>query len=244
MKRYGLIGYPLSHSFSQKYFEEKFRAEGIAGCAYELFPIPSIEGLEALLKAKPDLHGLNVTIPYKRLVLPYLDDASNLPQGLEACNCIKIENNRLTGYNTDVTGFERSFTPLLQPHHTRALVLGSGGAAAAVSWCLNKLGISFSIVSRKPGADVQLTYKDIDASLLATHPIIVNTTPLGMYPNVDEAPPFPYEALTPGHYLFDLHYNPPKTLFLQKGEENGAAIKNGLEMLVIQAEESWRIWNG
>ena len=241
MRRYGLIGYPLSHSFSKKYFEEKFRAEGITGCAYELFPIPEITGLEALLRTQPDLHGLNVTIPYKRSVLPYLDDISNLP--LEACNCIKIENNKLTGYNTDVTGFERSFTPLLQPHHTRALILGSGGAAAAVAYCLNKLGIKFSIVSRKPGPDAQLTYQDIDGSLLASHPVIINTTPLGMYPNIHEAPPLLYDALTSGHYLYDLHYNPPKTLFLQKGEEKGAAIKNGLEMLIIQAEESWRIWN-
>lgn len=244
MKRFGLIGYPLSHSFSQKYFEEKFRKEGIAGCAYELFPIPSIEALDALLKAKPDLLGLNVTIPYKRQVLPFLHDASRLPQGLDACNCIKIQQGRLTGYNTDVTGFERSFTPLLQPHHTQALVLGSGGAAAAVTYCLNKLNISFKIVSRRPGSRGELTYADIDESVIAAHPVIINTTPLGMYPNIHEAPPLPYHALTPGHYLYDLHYNPPRTLFMAKGEEKGAATKNGLDMLVIQAEESWRIWNG
>lgn len=243
MKRYGLIGYPLSHSFSKKYFEDKFQREGITDCVYELFSIPSIDELGNVLAAHSDLAGLNVTIPYKQLVLPYLSDISHLPERLLACNCIKIEDGKLTGYNTDVVGFENTFKPLLQPHHTKALLLGSGGAAAAVAYCLRKLGIEYKIVSRTPGNGDALTYNDIDASVIADHPVIINTTPLGMYPHVHEAPSLPYDAITPKHYLFDLHYNPAKTVFLQRGEERGAAIKNGHEMLVIQAEESWRIWN-
>ncbi|MGB8192634.1 MAG: shikimate dehydrogenase [Chitinophagaceae bacterium] len=243
MKRYGLIGYPLSHSFSQKYFTEKFTNEGIADAVYELFPIAAISELPQLLEAHPDLHGLNVTIPYKQLVLPFIDDASHLPEGLMACNCIKIDNNRLTGFNTDVIGFERSFTPLLQPHHTKALIFGSGGAAAAVAFCLKQLGIEYKIVSRTLAKNAHLTYDDVDESVIAEHHVLINTTPLGQYPNVDAAPSLPYHALTSKHYLYDLLYNPAKTVFLQRGDTGGAIIKNGQEMLVIQAEESWRIWN-
>lgn len=243
MRRYGLIGYPLSHSFSKRFFEDKFQREGISDCAYELFPIASIDELSQLLLTHADLKGLNVTIPYKQLVLPYLSDISHLPERLLACNCIKIENGKLTGYNTDVIGFENSFKPLLQSHHTKALLLGSGGAAAAVAYVLRKLGIEYNIVSRTAGNGNALTYAQVDESIVASHPIIINTTPLGQYPNVDAAPPLPYHALTAKHYLFDLLYNPAKTLFLQRGEERGAAVKNGEEMLVIQAEESWRIWN-
>lgn len=243
MRRYGLIGYPLSHSFSQKYFTEKFSREGIADAVYELFPISSIDELPAVLKAHPDLHGLNVTIPYKQQVLSFLHDASHLPAGLQACNCIKIKDQRLTGFNTDVTGFQNSFSPLLQPHHTKALILGSGGAAAAVAYCLQQMGIEYKIVSRSIGKGAQLTYDDIDDAVIANHPVIINTTPLGQYPNVEAAPSLPYQALTPAHYLYDLLYNPAKTVFLKHGEEQGATIKNGQEMLVIQAEESWKIWN-
>lgn len=240
MRRYGLIGYPLSHSFSEKYFTEKFQREGISGCVYQLFPIASIDELPELLNAHPDLHGLNVTIPYKQQVLRFLDDASGLP--LQACNCIKIENNTLIGFNTDVVGFQKSFSPQLQPHHKRALILGSGGAAAAVAYSLEQLGIDYKIVSRTPG-EIGLSYDDIDGGVISSYQVIINTTPLGQYPNVDAAPPLPYDLLTPDHYLFDLLYNPAKTVFLQRGEERGAVIKNGGDMLVIQAEESWKIWN-
>ncbi len=243
MKRYGLIGYPLSHSFSKRYFEAKFLREGITGCAYELFPISSIDELPALLSRYPDLHGLNVTIPYKQSVIPFLHDTSQLPQGLSACNCIRIENNKLSGYNTDVIGFEKSFLPLLKPHHRSALILGSGGAALAVAWCLEKLGIDFTIVSRTKKTDNSIGYEELNEHVLSSNQIIINTTPLGMYPNEDHCPSLPYQALTPEHYLFDLVYNPAKTLFLSKGEERGAAIKNGEERLVIQAEEGWKIWN-
>jgi shikimate dehydrogenase len=242
MKRFGLIGYPLSHSFSKKYFTEKFDKAGLKDHVYELFPIASIDELPSVLADHKDLVGLNVTIPYKQQVLKYLD-ASNLPEGVEACNCIKIENGKLTGNNTDVTGFEVSFKKLLRPDQKKALVLGNGGATAAVVYVLKKLGITYEIVSRKMHADSTLIYEHVNEKIISDHPVIINTTPLGTFPNVNECAPIPYEFITARHYLFDLIYNPEKTLFLKKGEEKGAAIKNGYDMLEIQAEESWKIWN-
>jgi shikimate dehydrogenase len=243
MKRYGLIGYPLSHSFSQKYFTDKFQQEGIAGCVYENFPLASIDEFAALIQNNPDLNGLNVTIPYKEKVIPFLTAQSNVVKTIGACNCIRIENGELTGHNTDVVGFEESLRPLLQPHHKKALVLGTGGAAKAVHYVLDKLGIAFYEVSRTPANTRQISYQQVDEAVIKEHEVIINTSPLGMYPKIDECPPLPYQALTSKHYLFDLVYNPAKTLFLQKGEEQGAAIKNGHDMLIVQAEESWRIWN-
>jgi shikimate dehydrogenase len=242
IKRFGLIGYPLSHSFSKKYFTEKFKREGLKDHVYDLFPIASIDELPSLLAKHKDLVGLNVTIPYKQQVMKFLN-ASNIPKGVEACNCIKIENGKLTGNNTDVIGFEVSFKKLLRPHQKKALVLGNGGATAAVTYVLKKLNIGFQIVSRRMHDGSTLTYNDVSVGVIKEHPVIINTTPLGTYPNVDECAPIPYEAITSDHYLFDLIYNPDKTLFLKKGEEKGAAIKNGYDMLEIQAEESWKIWN-
>ena len=239
MRLFGLIGYPLSHSFSKQYFTAKFERENITDCRYELFPIESIDKLPELLAANPQLEGLNVTIPYKQQVLPWLTDRSNLP--LEACNCIVIKEGKLTGYNTDVTGFEGSFTPLLQPHHNKALILGTGGAAAAVQYILGKLGIAYKMVSRTPGNG--LVYEDIDAAVIAEHNIIINTTPLGTYPNTEACAAIPYRYITPQHYMYDLVYNPSKTKFLLLGEANGATIKNGADMLEIQAEANWKIWN-
>jgi shikimate dehydrogenase len=243
MRRYGLIGYPLSHSFSQKYFTEKFQREGITSCVYENFPLASIDEFAALLQQQAGLHGLNVTIPYKEKVIPFLHAQSEVVKTIGACNCIRIENGELTGHNTDVVGFEESLKPLLQPHHKKALVLGTGGAAKAVHYVLNKLSIDFYEVSRTPATTRQLSYQQVDEAVIQEHEVIINTSPLGMYPNIDECPSLPYQALTSNHYLFDLVYNPAKTLFLQKGEAQGAAIKNGHDMLIIQAEESWRIWN-
>ncbi|MEI9808298.1 MAG: shikimate dehydrogenase [Bacteroidota bacterium] len=243
MRLFGLIGYPLAQSFSKKYFTEKFEKEGIPHCRYELFQIGSVDELPALLHAHPELQGLNVTIPYKQLVLQYLHTTHHLPEGLRACNCIKIENGILSGYNTDVPGFEKSFTPLLKDHHTKALVLGNGGATAAVTFVLQKLGIRYSIVSRKMHAGSSLTYQDLGEKQMSDHPVIINTTPLGSFPAVDNCPDIPYQFLTDKHYLFDVVYNPARSLFLQKGEERGAAVKNGYDWLVIQAEESWKIWN-
>ena len=243
MRVYGLIGYPLSHSFSQKYFTEKFQREQITGCVYENFPLTNMDEFVPLIQQRPDLCGLNVTIPYKEKVIPYLSAQSEVVRSIGACNCIKLENGVLTGYNTDVTGFEDSLKPHLQPHHKKALVLGTGGAAKAVHYVLNKLGIEYLEVSRTPGTLKQISYEAISEKDIKERLLIINTSPVGMYPKVDECPPLPYHALTSQHYLFDLIYNPAKTLFLQKGEERGAVIENGKDMLVIQAEESWRIWN-
>jgi shikimate dehydrogenase len=243
MHRYGLIGYPLSHSFSKNYFTKKFEKEGLTDHCYELFPITSIEGIRDILQTYPDLEGLNVTIPYKQLVLPYLDNSDHIPAALGACNCIKIINGKLHGYNTDVIGFERSIIPNLQEHQNKALILGNGGATAAVKYVFDKNNIDCKIVSRQLHNHSNLTYKDITPQIIKEHLVIVNTTPLGMYPLVDDCPDIAYDAITSGHYLFDLTYNPEKTLFLKKGEERDAAIQNGSAMLVIQAEESWNIWS-
>jgi shikimate dehydrogenase len=242
MRRFGLIGYPLSHSFSQKFFTEKFQREHITGCVYENFPIADISELPGILQQYPDLEGLNVTIPYKERVIPFLHHQDEVVQAIGACNCIRIKEGKLFGFNTDVAGFEVSLDKLLQPYHKKALVLGTGGAAKAVHYVLKKRGIEFIEVSRNPQGRNQISYADVDA-VMHDHLLIVNTTPLGMYPNVEEFPPIAYDMLTPRHYLFDLIYNPPATAFLKKGEEKGALVKNGGEMLVIQAEESWKIWN-
>jgi len=243
MRLFGLIGYPLSHSFSKKYFTEKFEKEGLTDCNYELFPIPSIDKLPEILKNYPELEGLNVTVPFKHLVLSYLHSVAGIPGELKACNCIKIEGGKLSGYNTDYIGFEKSFTPLLKSYHKKALLLGNGGATAAVKFILKKLKIDFDIVSRTIHDGATLTYKDIDDKIIKQNTIIINTTPLGMYPDADGCPDIPYQFISDEHLLYDLVYNPAKTLFLQRGEERGATIKNGGEMLVLQAEESWRIWN-
>lgn len=241
MKLFGLIGYPLSHSFSKKYFSEKFVREGIAGHRYELFPIDNIGLLkQQVLDTHAGLCGLNVTIPYKKEVLAYLDDRSALP--LDACNCIKISNGRLKGFNTDVVGFEESLKPLLLPSHTPALVLGTGGAAEAVKYALQKLKIPFAVASRS-GNPATVAYQQMDEAFIAAHKLIINTTPLGTFPQVDECPPIPYKGIGQNHYLFDLVYNPAETRFLKEGAQRGARVKNGADMLEIQAEESWRIWN-
>jgi shikimate dehydrogenase len=243
MRRYGLIGYPLTHSFSQRYFTEKFEREGISDCTYSNFSLREIGELSAVL-GDGLLCGLNVTIPYKQQVIPFLDAFSPVVEEIGACSCIGVADGLLTGHNTDVVGFERSLVPKLGAHHRQALVLGTGGASKAVEYVLRKLGVSYRLVSRRPRVDTaDLGYENVDADLLGTATLVINTTPVGMYPNVDDCPPLPYEALTPRHYLFDLIYNPALTRFLQQGKERGAVVENGHEMLVLQAEESWRIWN-
>lgn len=242
MHRFGLLGYPLSHSFSQKYFTDKFAAMGLTDHVYENFSLPSIDELTKVLNEKPDLCGFNITIPYKKQVIAFLDDASEVVKKIGACNCVHIRQGKRTGYNTDVVGFEQSLLPFLKPHHTKALILGTGGASAAVEYVLQKRGIAVQYVSRHAG-NGSIAYSDFDAEILATHHLIINCTPLGMYPKVDECPDIPYEFLTPQHHLYDLIYNPAETKFLAKGKERGTSIQNGQEMLVLQAEESWRIWN-
>ena len=243
MRKYGLIGFPLSHSFSQRYFTEKFQKENIGDCQYQAYSLPQIGDLSALLE-DPLLCGLNVTIPYKEQVIPFLHVQDPVVAKIQACNCIAIRDGRLTGYNTDVVGFRQSLLKKLQAHHDRALVLGTGGAAKAVEFTLQQLGIAYQVVSRRAGiSEKHLRYEQVDADTMRACTLVINTTPLGMYPKVEEFPPLPYEAIGPEHYLFDLVYNPAKSAFLEKGEERGAAIENGYEMLILQAEESWRIWS-
>jgi len=246
MKTFGLIGYPLKQSFSQKFFSEKFESEGMEA-RYLNFPITSIDEFNGLLKHHPYLAGLNVTIPYKELVIPYLDEINEVAKAIGAVNVIKFKhiNNKthLIGYNTDTIGFINSIKPLLKASHTKALILGTGGAAKSVAYSLKKLGITYRFVSRNPTEPSQVSYANLTSEILDTYHIIVNTSPIGMYPNIDEYPDIPYQHLSPDHLLYDVVYNPELTKFLELGAKQGATIKNGLEMLYIQAEESWKIWN-
>ena len=242
MRLFGLIGYPLTQSFSKIFFDEKIEKERLTDCRFENFQLNSIDEFPGLLNNNPDLKGLAVTIPYKQQVMQFLDDTDGIPGGLKACNCVRIDDGKLSGFNTDHIGFEKSLVPLLNSDHQKALVLGSGGAAEAVIFVLKNLGIEYNIVSRHLHDDSTLTYADLSSDVIHENTIIINTTPLGMYPNIDEFPNIPYEYLTPQHLLYDLIYNPEKTQFLKMGEERGATIKNGYEMLVLQAEENWAIW--
>ncbi len=248
MPLYGLIGYPLSHSFSQRYFTEKFAREGIADAEYQLFPLEDITALPALLAAHPGLRGLNVTIPHKRAVLFYLNGLDESAQKVGAVNVIRItDKGKRLGFNTDYYGFKQSLSNLYQEQFgnngsaVQALVLGTGGASKAVQAALRELGIAFRLVSREPQA-VDLSYDRLDADILRNRRLIINTTPLGMYPNVDKKPPLPYEHLTPHHLCYDLVYNPEETAFMRTSREAGAKTKNGLEMLHLQAEAAWQIW--
>jgi shikimate dehydrogenase len=241
MRRFGLIGYPLTHSFSQKYFTEKFAQEAITDCVYENYSIEVIGELTGVLQ-KSGLSGLNVTIPYKKQVLPFLTNSSYGVMEIGACNCIDIQDGILTGHNTDVFGFERSLLPFLHANHNKALVLGTGGASAAVVFVLRKLHIRFQYVSRSAGENA-IGYDSLTEEIMADHQLIINTTPVGTYPKVDSYPEIPYQFITPNHHLYDLTYNPPETQFLAKGKAKGATTQNGHEMLILQAEESWRIWN-
>ena len=241
MDTYGLIGYPLGHSFSRKFFTEKFEKEGI-DAQYLNFEIPSIEEFPDIIKNTPGLRGLNVTIPYKQQVMQYLDDISEEAKAIGAVNVVKVRKEGLTGYNSDVIGFVNSIKPLLKPHHKKALILGTGGASKAIHYGLTeKLGMETLFVSRKAHEGV-ITYKDVAADVLQEYEVIVNCSPVGMFPHVEECPPLPYEAMNGNHLLYDLVYNPLETLFMKKGAEQGATVKNGLEMLHLQAIASWKFW--
>ncbi len=244
MKRYGLIGYPLGHSFSQRYFTEKFEREGIAGCTYENFPIESIDRLDEVLERHPDLCGFNVTIPYKERIIPRLRSMAEEARKIGAVNCVRVTPEGLVGHNTDAYGFRTSLLKLLDgAHPERALVLGTGGASKAVKYVLEQLGIPFDVVSRKASAG-NFTYDELTSETVRTRRLIVNATPLGTFPKTDECPDIPYEAIGETHFLFDLVYNPPLTEFLRRGRQQGAAVANGYDMLVGQAEKAWSIWNG
>lgn len=246
MKKYGLIGYPLKHSFSIGYFNEKFRSEGI-NAEYVNFEIPSINNFTKVIEENPDLCGLNVTIPYKEQIIPFLDELDPDTTKIGAVNVIKIVRQKgkvkLIGYNSDIIGFTQSIQPLLQEHHKKALILGTGGSSKAVYRGLENLNIESRFVSRTRKSEDILTYEDLTADIIAEHTVIVNCTPVGMYPKVDFCPNIPYALLTTNHLLYDLLYNPNNTLFMKKGEEQGAVTKNGLEMLLLQAFAGWEIWN-
>lgn len=243
MRLFGLIGYPLSHSFSADYFRLKFKREKMTGCEYRLFEIPDLSPLRDIISKHPSLEGLSVTIPFKEKVLSYLDDIDVEAKKTGAVNAITVRKGKLKGFNTDIPAFMESVKPLLQPGDLRALVLGAGGAAKAVLTVFEKLGISSSLVSRKKGKGT-LTWRQVTPEVVKQHQIIINATPLGMYPDAGKCPDIPYEALTPGHLLYDLVYNPEETRFLANGRQHGARLKNGLEMLHLQAEKAWDIWQG
>ncbi|AEI48621.1 shikimate dehydrogenase family protein [Runella slithyformis] len=251
MRLFALIGYPLTHSFSKKYFTEKFEKEGIENCRYELLELPDYRDFPKLLKANFGLAGLNVTIPHKQNIIPFLDelDAASA-QRIGAVNTIKfLPDGTLKGYNTDYYGFRSSLEQWLKnltriPTQLKALVLGNGGAAKAVFAALADLGIEYTIVSRQPEhhSDI-ISYHDLTADVMARHSLIINTSPIGTYPKTEECPAIPYERLGPNHLLYDLVYNPAETLFLKKGKTQGASTHNGLPMLQLQAEKAWEIWN-
>ena len=245
MKKYGLLGYPLGHSFSRNYFNQKFEAERI-DAEYLNFEIPEIKEIKNVIKENPELNGLNVTIPYKEQVIPYLDDLDEDARLIGAVNVIKFSKGlfgkvKLKGYNSDIIGFKQSIEPLLKEHHRKALILGTGGASKAVFQGLKQLGVASTFVSRK-AKEYCITYEEITPKLMEQYTVIVNTTPLGMYPNVNACPDIPYDLLTSDHLLYDLLYNPDETLFMRKGKEKGAVVKNGLEMLLLQAFAAWEIW--
>jgi shikimate dehydrogenase len=246
MRTFGLIGRTLSHSFSQTYFSQKFDRLHISDCRYELFELAEANELPQLVANHPDLAGLNVTIPYKEQIWPYLTRVAPSAALVGAVNVIEfLPDGSLVGHNTDYVGFReslRKFYPAAAMPEQRALILGTGGAAKAVAVALRELGIAYWLVSRDPRS-AQLTYAELTPDIIGAHPLIINTTPLGTYPAVQECPPLPYEALTPAHYLFDLIYNPRETLFLERGRLAGAHTKNGFEMLELQAEAAWAIWN-
>jgi shikimate dehydrogenase len=247
MKVFGLIGYPLGHSFSKGFFSDKFKNENITDCVYNNYPIDSIQKFKQLINENPDFTGLNVTIPYKEQVIPFLDAVNPEAQEIGAVNTIKIQNTssgkKLTGFNTDVYGFETSLKPLLKDYHKNALILGTGGASKAIKYILKKLDISFISASIEELKENEIRYSDITKELIGEYLLIINATPLGTFPKVDTCPDIQYRYITSKHVLFDLVYNPEETLFLKKGKEQGAKVKNGLQMLHLQAEKAWTIWN-
>lgn len=245
MDKYGLIGYPLGHSFSKSYFNEKFENEGI-NAEYINFEIPTLDSLPEILASNPELKGLNVTIPYKEKVISYLDSISPEARAIGAVNVIRVDHKGndtyLKGFNSDVIGFTKSIEPLLERFHKKALILGTGGASKAINFGLKSLGLETVFVSRfeRPGT---IQYSQITPDIIQEYNVIVNCTPCGMYPHIDECPQLPYEATTSKNILYDLLYNPDETLFMKKGAQHGATVKNGLEMLLLQAFASWEFWH-
>lgn len=244
-KRFGLLGKNIAYSFSRNYFTQKFKTLNLKNCEYVNFDIPTIDDFSIVLKEnKHTLSGMNVTIPYKQEIFSFLDKINKKARKIGAVNTVKItKKGKLKGYNTDEFGFRKSIEPLLNKHHKKALILGTGGASKAVAFALKKLDIEYIFVSRTQKGEMVLSYQQVNKQLLQRYTIIINCTPLGTHPNIEECPKIPYQYLTAKHLLYDLIYNPKETLFLKKGKEQKATIKNGLEMLKLQAEKSWDIWN-
>ncbi|MBT8272821.1 MAG: shikimate dehydrogenase [Bacteroidia bacterium] len=239
--KYGLVGKDIDYSFSKSYFKSKFENENLH-CSYKNFDLQNIEEFPSILST--EIKGLNVTIPYKEQIIPYLDKLSKKAEAIGAVNTIKIsKKGKLKGYNTDAYGFKKSLKPLLKKHHQKALILGTGGASKAIIFVLNKLGISYSFVSRVLNEDVNYSYDTLTDYDIEQHQIIINCTPLGTFPKVEEFPKIPYDGISGSHLLYDLVYNPPISKFLEKGLERGATVCNGENMLALQAEKSWKIWN-
>ena len=242
-KLFGLIGKNISYSFSKKYFSDKFEKEELIGNSYENFDLQAVTQFPKIIRENPNLKGLNVTIPYKEKIIPFLDKLNKKATKIGAVNCIKFtKKGKLKGYNTDYYGFKKSIEPLLQPHHQKALILGTGGASKAVAFALEELGILHTFVSRSKKEDA-MDYKYINATTFDNFQIIINCTPLGTHPNLEEFPPIPYDFFTEEHIAFDLIYNPEETEFLKRAKAKNAVTKNGYEMLVLQAEKGWKIWN-
>lgn len=235
------MGKDISYSFSKGYFTDKFSDLQLDGYSYENFDLQQIDELPDLIQSNPDVKGLNVTIPYKQEVLPYLDELDAQAKEIGAVNTIKFVGNQLIGYNTDAYGFQKSIEPFLKPHHAKALILGTGGASKAIAFVLGQLDVAVRFVSRNPER-TQLGYNELNRTVLENHTVVVNCTPLGTHPNVDEKPEIPYSYITAKHLLFDLIYNPEKTAFLKEGEKQGAVIANGHRMLQLQADRAWEIW--
>lgn len=243
MKIYGLIGHPLTHSYSEDYFNRFFRQEKIPA-VFQNFPLTPITQIYTLLRQIPELQGLAVTHPYKKSILSYLDWASPEVQQTGACNCIDIRERKLYGFNTDIIGFEKSFLQAYTGDERKAIILGNGGAAAAARFVLQKNGFSFLIVTRKKNTELPcIRYEELNEEIIRTHPVIINATPVGQFPAILEAPAIPYNFITSRHFLFDMIYNPAMTTFLRNGAAKGATILNGREMLEIQAKENWKIWS-
>ena len=242
MQIFGLIGHPLSHSFSKRFFEEKFLKEKLSEHSYELFDLETIEDVITLKETLPNLRGLNVTIPYKTSIMNFVDEVNETARLVGAVNTIKIVNGKWIGYNTDVIGLAETIKPLLVKAHNSALILGTGGASKAVQFTLKSLAVPYITVSREPKMN-ELSYQMLDQKLLSNHNLIINTTPLGMYPDVNKMPLIPFPFITSSHSFYDLIYNPEETLLLKKAKNLGCIAKNGLEMLHIQAEWSWKLWN-
>lgn len=243
-KLFGLLGKNIFYSFSRGYFTEKFKNLNLENHEYVNFDLKSIEDFPSIMKENRYVSGINVTIPYKEAVMPFLDALDATAEKIGAVNTIKLDKKgNLKGYNSDVVGFENSIKPLLKKHHKKALILGTGGASKAIAFALSRNHIEFKFVSRNPVGNLQISYQSLTKEIIESHPIIINSTPLGTFPDIAQCPDIPYQYIADNHVLYDLIYNPSVTTFLAKGKEKGASIKNGYEMLELQAEESWRIWN-